>query len=166
MAKISNWLHAGVFKIYTKGFCFSTTAFFNNIYIIAIVKQFFELFLFAILLFWMSIISLFSIKHSFVKNGWINFQKLLLVVKPFSVSFSYIFFSEIRRNFFALYMSFCFLSKVFCVFYFSTWLGYKQLFGVAYQRKVHNYLPLFFFLAEHEHWRPLKICHSKHYSFR
>ena len=42
IGKISNQLHAGIYKIYVKGFCFNGTAFFNNIYIITI-KQFSQL---------------------------------------------------------------------------------------------------------------------------
>ena len=38
---ISDRLYTGVFKIYAKGFWFSTTAFFNNIYIA--IKQFCQL---------------------------------------------------------------------------------------------------------------------------
>ena len=52
---ITNWLDTGIFKIYDKGFWFSTTAFFNNSYVITI-KQFCQFFSSEIiLLVWISV---------------------------------------------------------------------------------------------------------------
>ena len=92
---ISNRMYTGVFKICAKGFWFSATALFNNIYVITIKQssQFFfigdnSVFMSNCL----SVISLFTMKPFFVRNGFMNFEKLLLVVKPFSVSFLRYFF--------------------------------------------------------------------------
>ena len=61
---ISNRLYPGIFKIYAKGFWFSVTTFFSNLYI--------------------SVRSSFPMKFFFVRNGMINFQKFywLLNLSP------------------------------------------------------------------------------------
>ena len=80
---ISNRLYAGVFKIYAKSF--SVTAPFNNIYVITI-KQFSQLFFIGDNFVLMNkCYIVISCETLFVRNGFMNFQKLLLVVKPFSV---------------------------------------------------------------------------------
>ena len=86
---ISNRLYAGVFKICAKGF--SVAAVFNNIYVITI-KRVSQSFFIGDNIVLMNqnndiVISLFPVKPLFARNGFMNFQKLLLVVKPFSVSF-------------------------------------------------------------------------------
>ena len=82
---ISNRRYTGVFKICAKGF--SVTALFNNIYVITI-KQFSQLFFIGDNFVLMNkCYIVISCETLLVRNGFMNFQKLLLVVKPFSVSF-------------------------------------------------------------------------------
>ena len=77
---ISNRLYAGIFKICAKGFWFSATALLNNIYVI--IKQFSQFFFIGDNFVFTNnvVISLFPMKPLFVRNSFMNFQKLLLVL--------------------------------------------------------------------------------------
>ena len=85
---ISNRMYAGVFKICAEGFWLSATALINNIYVVLLNSpvNYFCQRLFYFYEYVIIAASLYPVKMLFVRNGFMNFEKLLFV-KPFSVSF-------------------------------------------------------------------------------
>ena len=141
-------LYAGVFKICAKGFWFSATALFNNwtIFFFSTIKQFSRLFFIEDNFGFMNKCDIvISYETLFVRNGFMNFRKLLLVVKLFSVSFLKWFFIHFLFNYthkisFLFICHFVFFWRIFAYFTFQPGSGinsFSELF--IYERCIITY---------------------------